>query len=408
MGDPKRILIIEDDEDYRKLLEAVIRGSGKRFEILTCANFGDGLVSAKHSAPDLILVDLDLPDSTGYTTFLRLREQVPEAPLVILTAFDDDETAVRAVEDGALDYLVKTVMRPNLILRHLHMALTRQGQRDGARVNTGIVLAFIGSKGGVGTSTTALNAAAMLSLFGCETVLLEFPLGPGTSPMFVERPPASTLTDLLGQLPPAIHREALRECLVETAPGLHLAYPGSPTQMSASPDADQMQSLISAAHQFCPTVVLDLPPRLEEYVVTALNRADSVVLVVDREPASVHCAAAVMEQIRTVISSGAELGSVIVDRTGTDHSQSFRDLKTQLKGYLLALLPHADDEVRLSYTARTPFVLLSRNTQSYQGYQELMERLIGSAVRAGISNAGYERLLNRKMQATPMTENAYG
>ena len=156
----KRVLLIEDDPDYEQLISAVLAACGDKFEVKSASALAAGLalIGAEY-LPDLILVDLNLPDSSGYETFLRVRERAPEIPIIVLTGLDDDHLAIRAVEDGAQDYLVKNMIQPKLIARSVNMALSRQKRRVPPKADAslvpGAVLSFIGSKGGVGTSTTS-------------------------------------------------------------------------------------------------------------------------------------------------------------------------------------------------------------------------------------------------------------
>src|SRR5690242_657922 len=152
----KPILLIEDDSDYEQLVRAVLAGSGDAFEVTSAASLSAGLVLIEHCKPEVIVVDLTLPDSSGYETFLRVRERAGEIPIIVLTGLDDDQIAIRAVEDGAQDYLVKSLTEPKLIARSMNMSLSRQSRLTASRragpLSSGMVLSFIGSKGGVGTS----------------------------------------------------------------------------------------------------------------------------------------------------------------------------------------------------------------------------------------------------------------
>jgi CheY-like chemotaxis protein len=407
----KRILVIEDDRDYQALLAAVIGGSGEPLLVAAAFSLEEGLLAAHHAPPDLILADLNLPDCSGYQTFLRLRNEVPAAPVVILTGLDDDHTAIRAVEDGALDYLVKTTVPPNLIMRHILMAFERQKRRASAsgagRPNRGMVLAFIGSKGGVGTSTTALNAAAVLSRFDCPTALLEFPSGPGTAPLYATAPSAGEIDSLLSRPAGTINAGALRHALVEADAGLHLLCCGAASAAIPAIDAARVEALVAAARQACHHVVLDLAPRLDQATVAALKLADQIVLVVDREIASLHCAAAMLERIKTIVAGAHEVRLVVVDRSGSETALSFAELKSRLGTCPFVMLPEAAGDVARSYSARAPLVLLRPDGLLGQAYVALVERLGGSAGRLGTPQGELERLMQRRAETPVITENAY-
>src|SRR5579863_806023 len=180
MAHPKLILLIEDDPDYEQLVRAVFSVSGNAFEVRSAESLASGLASIARYTPEVILVDLSLPDCSGYETFLRVRERAGEIPIIVLTGLDDDQVAIQAVEDGAQDYLVKSLTQPNLIARSMKMAVSRQNRRSplspggvAGSATSGMVLSFIGSKGGVGTTTAAANIGALLAENGFETAVIE-------------------------------------------------------------------------------------------------------------------------------------------------------------------------------------------------------------------------------------------
>src|SRR5688572_16160478 len=74
---------------------------------------------------DVVLLDLNLPDSHGIETFTRLHASVPRIPVVILSGLDDRSLASKAVRQGAQDYLVKSEVSPSLLLRAIRYAIAR-------------------------------------------------------------------------------------------------------------------------------------------------------------------------------------------------------------------------------------------------------------------------------------------
>ena len=123
------VLLIEDDPQYTELVAAVLSGGNDCFEMRSASTLQTGLDAVKRLNPDIILLDLDLPDSAGYETFLRVRAQAPETPIIVLTGTDDDETALKAAEGGVQDYLVKGLQQPKVIARCVKMALHRHSRR---------------------------------------------------------------------------------------------------------------------------------------------------------------------------------------------------------------------------------------------------------------------------------------
>lgn len=109
-----RLLVIDDDEASCRLVQAVFASEGV---IVTAALDGaTGLERATSDAPDVIVLDLRLPDSDGITLLERLRAIAPATPVVMLTAHGDVRTAVRATQLGAFDYQTKPIDPEELAL----------------------------------------------------------------------------------------------------------------------------------------------------------------------------------------------------------------------------------------------------------------------------------------------------
>ena len=74
---------------------------------------------------DVVLLGLNLPESSGYETFLRVHEKAPSLPIVVISGVLDDESAHKAIKGGAQDYLLKTEMTPDLLARSIFYSVER-------------------------------------------------------------------------------------------------------------------------------------------------------------------------------------------------------------------------------------------------------------------------------------------
>ena len=99
------ILLIEDNRDYAATLRANLEREG--YEVAVAVNGVEGLVLAKRTEPDLIILDLMLPGLNGFTVLQRLRDEGREAPVLIMTALGPEEEKLRGFGLGADDYVVK-------------------------------------------------------------------------------------------------------------------------------------------------------------------------------------------------------------------------------------------------------------------------------------------------------------
>jgi len=120
-----RVLLIEDNPGDARLFEAVLGDGELEAELRWETSLGDGLRSARDHEPDVMVVDLNLPDCEGLETVRRAVEAAPGTPVVVLTGLEELETATEALKHGASEYLRKDGLTPLLLARTLRMALVR-------------------------------------------------------------------------------------------------------------------------------------------------------------------------------------------------------------------------------------------------------------------------------------------
>ena len=108
------ILIIDDETQIRKLLEITLHSNG--YKVMQAATAKEGLGAAASNNPDLILLDLGLPDENGHLTLKKLREWCLK-PIIILSVYSNEENIVNALDHGANDYLVKPFRTGELLAR---------------------------------------------------------------------------------------------------------------------------------------------------------------------------------------------------------------------------------------------------------------------------------------------------
>jgi len=108
------ILIIDDEVQIRKLL--IITLQSNDYKVIEAATAGEGLIMAANHPPDLIILDLGLPDESGYSVLKKLREWYLK-PIIILSVFSSEEDIVKALDNGANDYLIKPFRTGELLAR---------------------------------------------------------------------------------------------------------------------------------------------------------------------------------------------------------------------------------------------------------------------------------------------------
>jgi two-component system, OmpR family, response regulator len=120
----ERLLLVDDEENLRSMLEAALRHSG--FEVASAATGREAIDAVPEARPDLIVLDVMLPDLDGFEVCRRLRSDGSRTPVLFLTARDGTDDKVRGLTLGGDDYLVKPFSLEELVAR-IQAVLRRAG-----------------------------------------------------------------------------------------------------------------------------------------------------------------------------------------------------------------------------------------------------------------------------------------
>ncbi len=121
-----RILVIDDEREIRRILTASLTGHG--YEVREAASGQEGVSQAALHQPDLVVLDLGLPDMDGVEVVRRLREWT-QTPIIILSVREDEDDKIEALDAGADDYVTKPFIMGELLAR-VRVALRRAGKEE--------------------------------------------------------------------------------------------------------------------------------------------------------------------------------------------------------------------------------------------------------------------------------------
>ena len=127
MNDEIRVLLIEDNSADVYLIEvALATVKDVAFTVESAERLSSGLKRLEAGGIDAVLLDLQLPDSAGFDTFLKAKARAPHVPIIVLSGAGSEALAIRAVREGAQDYLVKGETDGRLLARAIHYAIQRK------------------------------------------------------------------------------------------------------------------------------------------------------------------------------------------------------------------------------------------------------------------------------------------
>jgi CheY-like chemotaxis protein len=215
----KRILIVDDDSDALALISLTLRRRG--YEIMTAPGGAEALEILAGDLPDLLLLDLMMPFMDGYEVCSRLRADPRTAslPIIMLTAKAQVASRIEGLRLGVDDYVTKPV-HPDELVSRICAALDRAVEARAHQGTKGSLIACVGCKGGVGTTTLAVNVALALARRG-EVVLADFL---GDAMVYFGQLPFDQLVTLSKLDVDQINRAAIERAWVTHASGVHVLH----------------------------------------------------------------------------------------------------------------------------------------------------------------------------------------
>jgi len=129
-----KILLVEDNPGDAGLTKTLLKeAKGEKFEISYARRLSEAVDILNTSKIDIVLLDLGLPDSVGISTFSKIHDTAPKTPIVVLSGMHDEDVAIRTVQQGAQDYLIKGEINSDILYRVIRYAVERQQAGEALR-----------------------------------------------------------------------------------------------------------------------------------------------------------------------------------------------------------------------------------------------------------------------------------
>jgi Flp pilus assembly CpaE family ATPase len=280
-----RVLLIEDNPGDAELVKETLSAVGPaEFQIHWTQALLPGLDRLAAGDIDLVLLDMSLPDSRGLDGLKAIRIHAPHVPVVLLTGLDNESLALRAMQSGAQDYLVKGTLMGAALARILQHAIVRHQIHAESPLPASVqqqakVLGFLGAKGGVGVTTIACHIAAELKRQTAGRVLvMDLDLS-GNSMGFLMQ--AETTYGILEASNDILHLDEVRweKLTSKVAGGLEVVLSRGPTcSEEDQPRAERVGFVLRFVRSLYEWIIVDLG-RLSPFSARVAKEASRLYLV---------------------------------------------------------------------------------------------------------------------------------
>jgi pilus assembly protein CpaE len=364
-----RILVVDDDPVMLKMVATILSRAG--YEVLTARDGKEALMRVDSIQPDLIILDVMMPEMDGYEVCRRLRSKPSTAviPIMMLTATGTLESKIAGYEAGSDDYMVKPFEPAELEARVRALLRRRAAPPEAVAAKpemTSKVIAVFSLRGGMGVSTLATNlAAGLVRIWEVPTVLVDMVFTCGQCALMLNLPLRNTWANLTripftDRIIPLSEVDAamVNQVLLSHPCGVRvLAAPPTPMQ-GEEIDAERVTQVLALLRQQNHYMVLDLPHDFRDTTLAALDAAHQIVYVTAPDIASVHAASRAL-QVFEELGYARNKIFLILNWTFQSHGLPRKDIEAALRHPIDVVIPFASEPLVDAINTGIPPVIKS-------------------------------------------------
>lgn len=377
----EKILIIDDDLDTLRLVGLMLQRQG--YQITAATNGQQGLDKAFEDTPNLILLDIMMPDMDGYEVARRLRDnqKTVDVPILMFTAKTQLEDKVAGFEVGADDYLTKPT-HPSELQSHVKALLARSGKTSEEKATVtleqhGYVVGLISARGGMGVSSLAANLAASLhQKFQADVVLAELTPGQGSLALDLGITEENGLTELLRKAPAEITRNNVAQQLIPHDAGFRaLVASNHPRDFQLINQVSQYENLLARMATLGRFIVLDLGMGLPSFVQRLLPLINELFVVIEGVPNNIANSRALINDLVELGMDKNYIAAILNNRVRTEKQMPWAEIQDQLEQSIVATITPAPELFAQAARLKTPAVICQPESLTAQQINRLVEQI---------------------------------
>jgi pilus assembly protein CpaE len=321
-SDKIRVLIVDDVADTRENVRKLLQFESD-IDVVGAARSGkEGIQLSQELDPDVILMDINMPDIDGITATESIRQKSPHIQVVILSVQGDQNYMRRAMLAGARDFLTKPPMGDDLVsavrrggeMSHIvERSKNKQPSVGSLSPGRGVapspgmpsyvqgkIITVYSPKGGTGCTTLAVNMAIALHNEETRVVLVDANLQYGDVAMFFNEQGKNTILDIaprVDELDPDVVEEIM---IKHEQSGIHiLAAPQRP-ELAEKISPDQFSKVLNYLRQLYSYIVVDTSSILTEVALSAIDISDAIILITTQDIPAIKNARLFLDLLQTM------------------------------------------------------------------------------------------------------------
>ena len=366
-----KILIVDDDVDSLNLIGLMLKRQG--YEVIGANAGNQGIAKATNEIPDLIILDVMMPDMNGYEVCKRLRSNpsTEAIPIIMFTAKTLIDDKVAGFEAGADDYLTKPT-HPAELSERIKNLLEKNSKPLTQTSEAGVTIGVLGAKGGVGVSTVVLNLGVVFLQMSLNPIVADFRLGAGALGLYMGIQSPSGMGTVLGTPTEEIKVDLLEKELTTHSSGLRaLLSSVRPKEDFLNFSPESAVAVVNGLRTMGKPALFDLGAGYTHLVNRLVTEMDSVIVVVDPFSTTISMARDLLAEIGQL--DGAHTEVVVVTRDNIKAQLPWHEIETALGHEIRGTISAAPDMVYNATNTGTPLALQQPSAKVTSQFKRLAE-----------------------------------
>lgn len=376
----EKVLIVDDDLETLRLVGLMLQKQG--FTIVVANNGTQALNLAGQEVPDVIVLDVMMPDLDGFAVTRQLRNNPVTAaiPILMFTAKGMVEDKVTGYEAGADDYLTKPIHPVELVAR-VRALLGRGKTRTVSEVpqkSQGYTIGVVAPKGGVGTSSLTLNLAiSYCNKTNGDVIAVEMRPGHGTWGLELGYAAPTGFSDLLKKKPSELNRQVIESELVSTTYGPRLLF-SSPhaRDIEGVKAVEQADAILKTLPQLSPLILLDIGANIWPNFGQIISSCQELIVVTEPYPWIMPLTKVFLEDlVQFGFGKNKILTLVMVNRVRADMQLTVTQVQERLGIPVSQVIPPATEVAYQAALRNLPLVQIQPGGLLAQQFMRLAEMI---------------------------------
>lgn len=400
MSEPIKVLIVDDIPSTLDNLQKLLSFEPDIQVVATAVNGKEGVEQAKKLAPDIVLMDVNMPIMDGIQATETLAQEVPGSPVIIMSVQGERDYLRRAMQSGAREFLIKPFSGDELIasIRRVYQLEQKKesflakttgtvvatpgapadGEASPRRAEQGQVLFFYSGKGGVGKSLISANlAVSMANETKAKVALVDLDLQFGDIGVLLNLDHSQSITDLIENID-HMDPDFIREIMVDGPSGIKVLLTPSSPELADLVTVDHIRKIFSELRKMFDYIIVDSSAHLGEINLEVLDHADKVVVVTSLSiPAIKNTKLAL--KIFDSLSISPDRVVLLLNKSDAHSEFNKESVEANLRFPIAGQIPNDPKLVINSINRGNPFVSTHPESEISQRIRELVGKVLPSA-----------------------------